>query len=763
MRRSASIQSGSTPTNQLDRFGGGPDMTSDRARPSFDPSRRYTSVVVQQGRVTLESDANEAAMIGAESLRLEMFDVLGPARAIVDGYAVNEKGNIGLSIKPGIFYLGGWRLEIDNPVDLTDQPDWQDAPPLTDLTKHKSAIVALLISEQIVSAVEDQALREVALGGPDTSARSRLMQRFLLLAPPKDVATCDQGMSQIRQMVGDDGAVLDMDTMQIKSSATLQVGFNDASSTVTDPCLGPVAGGYLGADNQTVRVTVVSFASGTGTLLWGWNNASILYRATWAGTNTLKIAPPPVNGERAPQPGQPIEILRVAATLDQHQNFVAQAQGVVAKVAAYSADNAQITLDTPLPNDPNDSRNPYRTDTVLFARIWQGQVDFTSGQEAVLDPASGLKVTVVMMSVPTKIAFRPFWCFALRPNTPALLYPQRFLDGPQPPDGPRQWLTSLAVVQGEGNKWKVVQDCRQLFVPPITPALHVTGMNWKNDDLLSAVQMVEGLQITLDGPVDEQSVNSSMQHYADSSANNSSTMIVAAEFVDSLQRESLNGSLQISNRIILNGSVELTNGGLTILWAPIYDKTHLGALWSPLGLPRIRVTLKGHAISSRGGSLHLDGQTFALPGVGADGVMPRVDLAFPSGNNNRASDFESWFWLTPPPSLIVQPPSWDYGTVTYGDNSDHTFTLTAQASPVTITTPFTPSPNSSFSLVPRQQLGGSIVLKPGSQYTFVVRFSPKDPNSLNYQSKIVITSDATDAAGNPLTISLKGTASVNIT
>ena len=38
-------------------------MASDRARISFDPTRAYRAVVAQQGRVTLEADVNEQAVI----------------------------------------------------------------------------------------------------------------------------------------------------------------------------------------------------------------------------------------------------------------------------------------------------------------------------------------------------------------------------------------------------------------------------------------------------------------------------------------------------------------------------------------------------------------------------------------------------------------------------------------------------------------------------------------------------------------------------
>jgi hypothetical protein len=43
----------------------------------------------------------------------------------------------------------------------------------------------------------------------------------------------------------------------------------------------------------------------------------------------------------------------------------------------------------------------------------------------------------------------------------------------------------------------------------------------------------------------------------------------------------------------------------------------------------------------------LDGQAFGQAAVRADGKTPRLDLQLPSGNDQKASDFESWFYLYP--------------------------------------------------------------------------------------------------------------------
>ena len=48
---------------------------------SFDPARKYTRVLSQQGRVTLEAEENEERVILAEERRHELLDIIGPVPA----------------------------------------------------------------------------------------------------------------------------------------------------------------------------------------------------------------------------------------------------------------------------------------------------------------------------------------------------------------------------------------------------------------------------------------------------------------------------------------------------------------------------------------------------------------------------------------------------------------------------------------------------------------------------------------------------------
>jgi hypothetical protein len=440
-------------------------MGSDRARISFDPSRDYRSVVAQQGRVTLEADVNEQASLESEALRLETIDIIGPAGTPeVDGYAVSVDGTGALEVAPGIMYVSGWRLESLERQLVTDQPEWLDQiippSPITD-----NFVVALLVTEQFISAVEDQALVEVALGGPDTAARTRLMQHIVEL--PVDASQCPEAETTLRRtLIRSMGLLLNPDTLELDFEATLLVG-PFSPPTLTDPCCPPAQGGYLGADNQLVCVTVASLGS-TPTLLWGWNNASILYRAAVVNSTgpspILQLSPPPVDAAHYPQPGQVIEILRTTMVLGDaaDKNYVAAQQGMLVTLDSgtiYDNTSQQLTLPagTTLPTDPN----------TLFVRLWQAEVPFTPGTSQQLDSVSGLNVTVEIDALPSApLLARPFWCFAVRPNTPQLVYPQRYLETPQPPDGPRQWLCDLAVVGHDAaGGLTVLDDCRKHFSP----------------------------------------------------------------------------------------------------------------------------------------------------------------------------------------------------------------------------------------------------------------------------------------------------------
>src|SRR5208282_823129 len=108
--------------------------------------------------------------------------------------------------------------------------------------------------------------------------------------------------------------------------------------------------------------------------------------------------------------------------------------------------------------------------------------------------------------LPGPIGNPPFWQFAVRPRMPQQVYPQRYLSGPQPPDGPRQAMAILGVAIYSAEAFQSVNNCSvpflplsQLTPPNNWPAFHVTNISWTNDDVMTLDMLIlKGLTVTLD-------------------------------------------------------------------------------------------------------------------------------------------------------------------------------------------------------------------------------------------------------------------------
>jgi len=174
---------------------------------------------------------------------------------------------------------------------------------------------------------------------------------------------------------------------------------------------------------------------------------------------TLTLTTVPVDQEHAPQNAQMVEILRTTTELGD-DNFIADGEGFVVAVAqAWSPETNEIVLANPLPAAYQNNTDP------LFVRLWQAKVNFEAGKPVALDTTSGVTVAITMDALPSQIAARPFWRFAVRPAMPQAIFPQRYQDAPQPPDGPRQWITDLAVVSAQAQGSTRLADCRIPFLP----------------------------------------------------------------------------------------------------------------------------------------------------------------------------------------------------------------------------------------------------------------------------------------------------------
>jgi Family of unknown function (DUF6519) len=434
-------------------------MTSDRARITYDPSRRYHGVVAQQGRVSLEADWNEAQAIAGAQLEARTLDFVGPAGSPDRGYQITpvKKGEDATGdflVSPGTLYVGGRRLSQPQEVRYGDQPEWADhegdplwRAPAVPGQPHE--LIYLLAREQEVSAVEDPALRDVALGGPDTAYRLRTLQRVIRY--PTEAQTWEDAWGQlIEEEWIPNGFRVRHDTRRLEPAVRLQVTAHlaDGGEQPADQ------GGYLGPNNQLIRVQIAAVGDdGVPVLVWGYDNASFLYPLSSSvvspGHTTLQLASWPVDDYHQPREHQAVEVLRSAASLTDG-DYIAAAVGEVARVtSAYDPDGREVVIGAELPSEYR--KNPGEG-LPLYLRVWEGELRCQPGEEHELaDTGIRVRLTAPGDDHADKYPIGSYWMIAVRPGVGpgavGVVYPQRILDGPQSPDGPGQWLTPIAFVR----------------------------------------------------------------------------------------------------------------------------------------------------------------------------------------------------------------------------------------------------------------------------------------------------------------------------
>jgi hypothetical protein len=177
-------------------------VKGDYSRSTFSPRKRYSSVRMQQGRVQLDADWNEQADILRHAIVSQARDLIGASAAPDDGagfalgVAMRQRTPDGpelpdLSIGAGWYYVDGLRCDNDQELWYSDLPGAiGDA---LGASGDGCILVYLDVWERHITAIEDPELREVALGGPDTTARTATVWQVRLLPMPVDLAAPSGG------------------------------------------------------------------------------------------------------------------------------------------------------------------------------------------------------------------------------------------------------------------------------------------------------------------------------------------------------------------------------------------------------------------------------------------------------------------------------------------------------------------------------------------------------------------------------------------
>jgi uncharacterized protein DUF6519 len=474
--------------------------TIDITRHATDFRKHYAGLRIQQGRVLSDDDFNENVRLEAEDMRRTRVDVIGPAGSPDFGFQIidnstnlNENPMIDASdplnprrsftIHAGSFYLGGQRLVLEQNETYLLQKDWLNQGAvagdwLTPPGGPQFDLVYLETWQQPVSAIEDTERMEIALGGPDGGVCVRNQRRVRIFS---DVKTddCQQAWAALQTSLAGQGKL--NEEFELVTDAKLKVE-PDGPGSSSDLCSPPVAGGYLGAENQAIRVQI----TGKGEFTWGFDNAAPLYRVQLGvdahGNSEITMLVKPKDQAHWPLSGQVVELLPWSAVLPNGKK-TAELHGLLAKVvSSYDPHTQAFTIDVnpPIPSDASgqsfgeswktrsDKPTLSNEPEFFYLRVWNRGSDITSPAQIATTPGpvslgnTGVKVTFSG----AQLRLDDFWIIAVRPDSSNTFVPWELATNRQP-HGVRRWLAPLAIISwpGRNKPGAVVNDCRDPFLP----------------------------------------------------------------------------------------------------------------------------------------------------------------------------------------------------------------------------------------------------------------------------------------------------------
>jgi hypothetical protein len=423
-------------------------MKGDISKGTFDPAKHFHDVLMQQGRVLLDQEWNEQANINTHRTETGTKDIIGSSGGPLPGagFAItpatggSPPTGDNLKIGKGNYYVDGIICENDDDLLFEQQPDFQVTPlPVNPGTY----IFYLDVWLRHITALEDSAIREVALGGPDTTTRTKTVWQVKYTSAAAD-AICSAGLPQA-----------------IIASST---GSMNARSEVTtasdDPCGLTTSGGYRRLQNQLYRIEI--HIPGTDrahtTFKWSRDNGSVLVKCTGqeaANKNNLLVTSTGRDDLLGFKSGNWVEVIH-------DDNDLLNTPGVLAQVVTVKGNMISI--------DPSTIKDPHNTSALFInidtaknprVRRWdsEGDISLNTNDGNWIGLEDGVEVNF------REGTFKngDYWSVPARTAIADVEWP---FTTPQLPKGIQHHYAQLAVATLNAGAWTVT-DCRSLF-PPLT-------------------------------------------------------------------------------------------------------------------------------------------------------------------------------------------------------------------------------------------------------------------------------------------------------
>lgn len=305
-------------------------MYADINRKNLDPkTTHFSDVLFHQGRVMLPSDLNEGGAIFQYYLRQFIVDFVGQYWRTPNSFEISDVDSKNFKISKGHFYINGilcvnekdicWSSEKDGVVVLVQpmvpSPEWDDIKNV-DLKAIPFAVY-LECWERHVNSIQRPVIREVALGGLDTSSRLEIAWQVRVLTselaknygvditqalknknPPIDVSIITEITNKFQNFgnqlapAATDSCEKGQALLETLDSAqpTLRVWAKKPADTI-EPCTISPDSQYRGQENQLYRVEIhmpgVPSKTTKPSFKWSRENGSVAFKII---TKNLKLS-----------------------------------------------------------------------------------------------------------------------------------------------------------------------------------------------------------------------------------------------------------------------------------------------------------------------------------------------------------------------------------------------------------------------------------------------------------------------------------------
>jgi Family of unknown function (DUF6519) len=444
-------------------------MKADFSRRTFDRTKHYAGVLMQQGRVAVDADWNEQHEIAGHRTQTETVDVIGLCGTPLDPPSFTDASGFRLAltaagtsvtIGAGRYYVDGLLAENEKTIDYADQgaaPYELPAPtPILKLLPNANdlGLVYLDVWRRHVTPLEDPLIQEKALGDADTATRIRTAWQVNVLplpgvAPP---VMCDAKLGP-------------WDALVAASTGTLQA-VTHPPATAPDPCEPPPKAGFTRLENQLYRVEIHrGTKGGAPTFKWSRENASIVTDVrSFDANNWITVGSMGRDEELGFAKDQWVELVNDFSELNTDGTLRGQLTTIIDVNPGKNAIRlADAPADTALARHPRLRRwdmltkGPPETVTVTTNGI-----TVQPGIEVPLE--DGISVEFSNGTYHDG----DYWLIPARTTIGDIEWPK---DGTTaralPPVGVKHHFCRLGFVQRSGSKLVLLSDCREKF-PPLT-------------------------------------------------------------------------------------------------------------------------------------------------------------------------------------------------------------------------------------------------------------------------------------------------------